>query len=81
MPDHTEEPGAGYDSDDYVVLSVGIEGDDSEVVEVVEQANGEVLEELPFNTLQISVPRMAWSELEQLRSVRAINQEGGLRFE
>lgn len=81
MGEHVTGTSSGYSGEDSTVFTVSVADGGSELSDVFAESDGEILEELPFNNLQVRFPEAMQDEIESLESVRAINREGRLRFE
>lgn len=62
-------------ADTQVELLVGTSGSTEPLEGFLDNSNGEVLEELPFNTLRITLPQPLLEELEEVDGVESIERD------
>jgi len=63
---------------DNIVVLVGYTGDGSDITEFVNEVGGEVVETLPFATLNVSIPETALEGLLTQPSVESVELDGGM---
>lgn len=66
-----EDPKAGTQ----VELLVGTSGSTGPLEGFLDKSNGEVLEELPFSTLRVTLPQPMIEELESVEGVESIERD------
>jgi hypothetical protein len=63
------------------IYTVGVTDDGTEIRRRLGSTRGEVIEDLPFNNIQIKIPKENEADIKNLPTVESMNREGEIRFE